>query len=98
MPSLIRRSEISTDRAKTVISIPIAAMIVSDVPTGARKPFQDENSKPGWMRCNAKVAPSPVKSLALDFGADRLPLDHFPVHRVYRHASPRTGPRNFRRT
>ena len=47
MPSFVSRWVISGDLANAVISFLIAAMIGSGVPVGARKPFQEENSKPG---------------------------------------------------
>ena len=49
MPSFDSRSETSGDLAKAAISSRNASTIGSGVPAGAKKPFQDENSKPGMV-------------------------------------------------
>src|SRR4029078_12646841 len=47
IPSLVSAAVTSGDLASALLSLLIAVMIGSGVPVGARKPFQDENSKPG---------------------------------------------------
>ena len=72
IPSLVSRSVTSGDLASAVISLLIAVMIGSGVPVGVRKPFQDENSKPGSVSDTDGMSGAAAKRWAVPTAISRM--------------------------